>query len=249
MGVRARGTRQEEPQARSGTRISTSADARFRLCPGAVPDLSNFYDQHKAVMPFLITKEGVDTTVENYQSKEDRAKLDGEPQNPNCSWSREERRGQTCVAARTAPEARPEAEAERRCACGRPVRVRALRVLHHIVPLVLVELGQVFGAGGAAAVVPLAGGQPRRQEGGAAQVPRRRLQGVPVSHHHELQQDLPEGARPRPRPRPRHTNPALPRAAPFAACTPAHSCGLPLWQHLNPGKAIAEIKLDLSSRH
>jgi succinate dehydrogenase (ubiquinone) iron-sulfur subunit len=42
-----------------------------------VPDLSNFYDQHKAVMPFLITKEGADTTVENYQSKEDRAKLDG----------------------------------------------------------------------------------------------------------------------------------------------------------------------------
>ena len=39
--------------------------------------MSNFYEQHKAVMPFLVTEEGVDTTVENYQSKEDRAKLDG----------------------------------------------------------------------------------------------------------------------------------------------------------------------------
>merc|ERR1719197_446313 len=42
-----------------------------------VPDLSNFYEQHKAVQPYLITKEGADTSVENYQSKEDRAKLDG----------------------------------------------------------------------------------------------------------------------------------------------------------------------------
>jgi len=42
-----------------------------------VPDMSNFYEQHKMVQPFLQTKEGVDMTVENYQSKEDRAKLDG----------------------------------------------------------------------------------------------------------------------------------------------------------------------------
>jgi succinate dehydrogenase (ubiquinone) iron-sulfur subunit len=42
-----------------------------------VPDMSNFYEQHKAVQPYLITEEGVDTTTENYQSKEDRAKLDG----------------------------------------------------------------------------------------------------------------------------------------------------------------------------
>jgi succinate dehydrogenase/fumarate reductase-like Fe-S protein len=43
----------------------------------AVPDMSNFYEQHKAVQPFLQTKVGTDTSVENYQSKEDRAKLDG----------------------------------------------------------------------------------------------------------------------------------------------------------------------------
>jgi len=42
-----------------------------------VPDMSNFYEQHKAVMPFLVTKDGVDTTVENHQTKEERAMLDG----------------------------------------------------------------------------------------------------------------------------------------------------------------------------
>merc|ERR1711935_1110688 len=42
-----------------------------------VPDMSNFYEQHKSVMPFLITEPDMDMTVENYQSKEDRAKLDG----------------------------------------------------------------------------------------------------------------------------------------------------------------------------
>jgi len=42
-----------------------------------VPDMSNFYEQHKAVQPYLITEEGTDTSVENFQTKEDRAKLDG----------------------------------------------------------------------------------------------------------------------------------------------------------------------------
>ena len=42
-----------------------------------VPDMSNFYEQHKAVQPFLQTKPDADMTVENYQSKADRAKLDG----------------------------------------------------------------------------------------------------------------------------------------------------------------------------
>ena len=44
--------------------------------------MSNFYEQHKSVMPFLITKPEADMTVENYQSKEDRAKLDGAPRLP-----------------------------------------------------------------------------------------------------------------------------------------------------------------------
>merc|ERR1719443_784718 len=42
-----------------------------------VPDMSNFYEQHKQVKPFLQTKPDADMTVENYQSKADRAKLDG----------------------------------------------------------------------------------------------------------------------------------------------------------------------------
>lgn len=42
-----------------------------------VPDMSHFYEQHKAVKPYLITKEGTDTSVENIQSIEDRQKLDG----------------------------------------------------------------------------------------------------------------------------------------------------------------------------
>merc|ERR1712224_1047010 len=42
-----------------------------------VPDMSNFYEQHKQVQPYLQTKPDVDMTVENYQSKEDRSKLDG----------------------------------------------------------------------------------------------------------------------------------------------------------------------------
>lgn len=44
--------------------------------------MSNFYEQHKSVMPFLITEPDMDMTVENYQSKEDRAKLDGAPASP-----------------------------------------------------------------------------------------------------------------------------------------------------------------------
>ncbi|KAG8470691.1 hypothetical protein KFE25_009112 [Diacronema lutheri] len=42
-----------------------------------VPDMSNFYAQHKSVQPWLNTKPGTDQTVENKQSKEERLKLDG----------------------------------------------------------------------------------------------------------------------------------------------------------------------------
>ena len=42
-----------------------------------VPDMTHFYEQHKSVKPYLITEEGADMTKENYQSKEDRQKLDG----------------------------------------------------------------------------------------------------------------------------------------------------------------------------
>merc|ERR1719352_387449 len=50
-----------------------------------VPDMSNFYEQHKSVQPYLITKEGADTTQENFQTKEDRAKLDGARRRMACT--------------------------------------------------------------------------------------------------------------------------------------------------------------------
>lgn len=39
--------------------------------------MNNFYEQHRSVQPWLNVKEGTDTTTENRQTKEDRAKLDG----------------------------------------------------------------------------------------------------------------------------------------------------------------------------
>ena len=41
-----------------------------------IPDMSNFYDQHKSIKPYLINNND-EKSVENYQSKEDRKKLDG----------------------------------------------------------------------------------------------------------------------------------------------------------------------------
>mmetsp|Transcript_3771 Transcript_3771/g.12031 ORF Transcript_3771/g.12031 Transcript_3771/m.12031 type:complete len:188 (+) Transcript_3771:2-565(+) len=43
----------------------------------AVPDMSNFYEQHKSVQPYLINDSSVGMEKEHYQSKEDRSKLDG----------------------------------------------------------------------------------------------------------------------------------------------------------------------------
>jgi len=40
-----------------------------------VPDMSNFYEQHKSIQPYLINDNK--SSTENYQSKEDRKKLDG----------------------------------------------------------------------------------------------------------------------------------------------------------------------------
>jgi len=44
-----------------------------------VPDMSNFYEQHKSVQPYLINDSSVGMEKEHYQSKEDRSKLDGAP--------------------------------------------------------------------------------------------------------------------------------------------------------------------------
>merc|ERR1711998_826277 len=42
-----------------------------------IPDMTNFYEQHKSVKPWLEVKPGTDMSMETYQSKEDRSKLDG----------------------------------------------------------------------------------------------------------------------------------------------------------------------------
>jgi len=39
--------------------------------------MSNFYEQHKSVQPYLIIDASATIDTEHYQSKEDRAKLDG----------------------------------------------------------------------------------------------------------------------------------------------------------------------------
>jgi len=39
--------------------------------------MSNFYEQHKAVQPYLINDASDTMEKEHYQSKEDRSKLDG----------------------------------------------------------------------------------------------------------------------------------------------------------------------------
>lgn len=91
------------------------------VCPlslPSVPDMTHFYEQHKSVKPYLITEEGVDTSVENYQSKEDRAKLDG----PKAT---------TCLSTSILLSPIP----------LRPLRVRALRVLLDLLSIVLVERG------------------------------------------------------------------------------------------------------------
>ena len=113
-------------------------------------------------MPFLITKEGVDTSVENYQSKEDRAKLDGarspRARLPCPSMSSVLVPGGAWAGTHQAAGVTLYSGAiDVTLACVRLVRMRAVRVLHHVVPLLLVEQRQVFGSGSAAAVVPLAG--------------------------------------------------------------------------------------------
>ena len=77
------------------TRISSGAPMKLHPLPhmyvikDLVPDMNNFYDQYKAVQPWLQLKEESEPTYnetrtdglkvynENYQNKEDRAKLDG----------------------------------------------------------------------------------------------------------------------------------------------------------------------------
>jgi hypothetical protein len=109
-------------------------------------DLNQFYAQYKSIEPWLKQKqERTDMTKENLQTKEDRAKL-------------VRQRRVTCADARPVTLMdRPGRDG----AAGRAVRVHLVRMLLDVVPKLLVEPGQVPGAGRAHGRLPLDGRQPR----------------------------------------------------------------------------------------
>src|SRR5690606_27711922 len=76
------------------------------------------------------------------------------------------------------------------------LRVHPVRVLLDLVPLLLVERRKVPGPRHPAAGLSLADRQPPRGYGRAARQPRGPVQALPLPHHHELLQDLPQGAQP-----------------------------------------------------
>ena len=61
----------------ASSHIAANLAVYARTYVSTVPDMSNFYEQHKSVQPFLIADPEADMSKELYQSKEDRAKLDG----------------------------------------------------------------------------------------------------------------------------------------------------------------------------
>ena len=83
----------------------------------------------------------------------------------------------------------------------RPVRVHPVRLLLDLLPVLLVEPGQVRRPGRPAAGLPLHRRQPRPGHQRAARQPERPLPPVPLPHHHELRGRLPEGAESDPRDR------------------------------------------------
>ncbi len=95
--------------------------------------------------------------------------------------------------AREGMEAEPRRPAEAR----RALRVHPVRLLHHLLPELLVEFGPLPWSRGAAAGKPLDRRQPRRGDRRAARQSRRSISALPLPHHHELHQSLPEGAEPR----------------------------------------------------
>ena len=78
----------------------------------------------------------------------------------------------------------------------RPIRVHPVRLLHHLLPQLLVERREVPRPRRPAAGLPLAGRQPRRGHRRAAGRPGGSLQALPLPHHHELRPGLPQGAEP-----------------------------------------------------
>src|ERR1700685_2257587 len=71
-----------------------------------------------------------------------------------------------------------------------------LRLLLGLMPQLLVEFGALSGTGGAAAILSLAGGQPRRADRRPAGWLGRPVSALSLPHHHELRPDLPERPEP-----------------------------------------------------
>ena len=94
------------------------------------------------------------------------------------------------------PQQGMEAEPRRPAEARRPLRVHPVRLLLDLVPELLVERGALSRAGGAAAGVPLDLRLARRGDRRAARRPRRPVPALPLPHHHELRQGLPEASQP-----------------------------------------------------
>ena len=95
-----------------------------------------------------------------------------------------------------APPGRMAAVARRPREARRPLRVHPVRLLLHVVPVLLVERRPLPRPGGPAAGLSLAHRLARRRHGRAARQSRGPVPALPLPHHHELRQDLPQGPEP-----------------------------------------------------
>src|SRR5271166_3093560 len=85
-----------------------------------------------------------------------------------------------------------EAELRRPAKARRALRVHPLCLLLDIVPELLVELRTLSRSGRAVAGATLDRGLARRSDRRAARRPGRSVPALPLPHHHELRQGLPE---------------------------------------------------------
>mmetsp|Transcript_32351 Transcript_32351/g.100887 ORF Transcript_32351/g.100887 Transcript_32351/m.100887 type:complete len:289 (+) Transcript_32351:285-1151(+) len=79
----------------------------------------------------------------------------------------------------------------------RHVRVHPLRLLHDLLPVVLVEPRVLLGPRRVDAGIPVDCGLSRSVHGGEACLGQRHHEALPLPRHHELHQLLPQGPRPR----------------------------------------------------
>ena len=78
----------------------------------------------------------------------------------------------------------------------RSLRVHHVRMLLHLLPLVLVELGGISWSRHPAPVIPLAGRFSRRAPPSAQDQPRKLYESLPLSHNIKLHTGVSQGAKP-----------------------------------------------------